>query len=115
MALIFPKTADKYVRLGAAVVGLLVLGGAGLAGYLTLPTTVEPGYTPVQPVPYSHKLHAGNLGMDCPYCHSTVNKAAYRRDSGNRSLHELPRARENPKPAAAKVREAMPPASRSLG
>ncbi len=77
MALIFPKTADKYVRLGAAVVGLLVLGGAGLAGYLTLPTTVEPGYTPVQPVPYSHKLHAGNLGMDCFYCHSTVNKAAF--------------------------------------
>jgi menaquinone reductase, multiheme cytochrome c subunit len=77
MALIFPKTADKYVRLGAGVLGLLVLGGVGLAGYLTLPTTVEVGYTPVQPVPYSHKLHAGNLGMDCTYCHTTVTKAAF--------------------------------------
>ena len=77
MALILPKTADKYVRLGAAVIGLVVVGGAGLAGYLTLPTVVEPGYAPKQPVPYSHKLHAGNLGMDCLYCHYTVNKAAY--------------------------------------
>jgi hypothetical protein len=77
MALIFPKAADKYVRLGGAVLGLLALGGAGLAGYLTLPTTVETGYTPTQPVPYSHKLHAGNLGLDCTYCHSTVTQAAF--------------------------------------
>lgn len=26
----------------------------------------------MQPVPYSHKLHAGDLGIDCRYCHSTV-------------------------------------------
>ncbi|MGE5648189.1 MAG: cytochrome c3 family protein [Acidobacteriota bacterium] len=35
------------------------------------------GYEPVQPVPYSHKLHAGNLGMDCRYCHSTVETSNY--------------------------------------
>ena len=47
MALIFPKSADKYVRIGAAVLGLLApWRRIGLAGYLTLPTTVEPGYTP---------------------------------------------------------------------
>ncbi len=34
------------------------------------------GYSPVQPVPYSHKLHAGNLGMDCRYCHSAVEVSA---------------------------------------
>jgi len=28
-------------------------------------------------VPYSHKLHAGQLGLDCFYCHFTVYKAAY--------------------------------------
>ena len=26
---------------------------------------------------YSHKLHAGDMGMDCRYCHSTVEKAAF--------------------------------------
>jgi hypothetical protein len=27
-------------------------------------------------VPYSHKLHAGDLGMDCRYCHTSVETAA---------------------------------------
>lgn len=27
------------------------------------------GYEPVQPLPYSHRLHAGELGIDCRYCH----------------------------------------------
>ena len=38
---------------------------------------IDTGYQPVQPVPYSHKLHAGQLGLDCYYCHSTVYKAAF--------------------------------------
>jgi len=34
------------------------------------------GYQPVQPVPYSHALHVGQLGIDCRYCHNTVEVAA---------------------------------------
>ncbi len=33
------------------------------------------GYRPVQPVPYSHKLHAGDLGIDCRYCHYDVERS----------------------------------------
>jgi hypothetical protein len=33
------------------------------------------GYRPVQPIPYSHALHAGELGIDCLYCHATVERA----------------------------------------
>jgi hypothetical protein len=29
----------------------------------------------VQPVPYSHAIHAGQLGIDCRYCHSNVEKS----------------------------------------
>jgi NAD-dependent SIR2 family protein deacetylase len=29
-----------------------------------------------QPVPYSHALHVGGLGMDCRYCHATVEKSS---------------------------------------
>ncbi|MEW5853021.1 MAG: cytochrome c3 family protein [Myxococcota bacterium] len=36
---------------------------------------VEVGYQPAQPVEFSHKLHAGDLGMDCRYCHNTVERA----------------------------------------
>ena len=62
-----------------------VLAGAGVAGgafYAILivtfgfsPKTTDVGYQPVQPVPFSHALHAGELGMDCRYCHTTVERA----------------------------------------
>lgn len=32
-------------------------------------------YKPEQPIAYSHKLHAGDLGIDCKYCHSSVTKS----------------------------------------
>ncbi|MEZ4606092.1 MAG: cytochrome c3 family protein [Deinococcales bacterium] len=34
------------------------------------------GVPVAQPVPFSHKLHAGELGLDCRYCHSSVEVAA---------------------------------------
>ncbi len=33
------------------------------------------GYSPVQPIAYSHKIHAGELKIDCRYCHSDVEKS----------------------------------------
>ncbi len=40
--------------------------------YYFSPRYTDVGYAPEQPVPYSHKLHAGLLGFDCRYCHHTV-------------------------------------------
>lgn len=60
---------------------LLGIGGATyvpvLVTYGFSPTTWAVGYMPTQPVPFSHALHAGELGMDCLYCHTTVDKAAF--------------------------------------
>lgn len=33
---------------------------------------VQQGYAPTQPINFSHKLHAGDMAIDCKYCHSTV-------------------------------------------
>jgi hypothetical protein len=30
-----------------------------------------------QPVPFSHRHHAGGLGLDCRYCHTTVERSSY--------------------------------------
>lgn len=69
---IFPPWFDLLVK---------VLGPVGAIGglhalavvYLGFsPLTIDVGYEPKQPVPYSHRLHAGELGMDCRYCHNTV-------------------------------------------
>jgi hypothetical protein len=35
------------------------------------------GYAPDQPVAYSHKLHAGLLGLDCRYCHQNVERSPH--------------------------------------
>jgi hypothetical protein len=60
------------VGLGAGalyVVALLYYGGS--------PETWRVGYSPKQPVAFSHRLHAGELGMDCRYCHNSVENAAF--------------------------------------
>lgn len=77
MELKFSKKSDRILRTVGLVIALSAIGGASTLYYATLPTTLEPGYQPKQPVPYSHKLHAGNMGMDCTYCHTSVLKAAY--------------------------------------
>ena len=44
--------------------------------YWFSPSYTDVGYQPLQPVPFSHALHAGELGLDCRYCHSSVEKGA---------------------------------------
>jgi menaquinone reductase, multiheme cytochrome c subunit len=77
MGPIFGKTFDKTLRLTVGIIGVVLFCGGGIIGYLALPQHIEIGYQPKQPVPYSHKLHAGNLGMDCRYCHFTVERSSY--------------------------------------
>jgi menaquinone reductase, multiheme cytochrome c subunit len=74
---VFPKWANYL--LPAIVLG--VLGGMfyvpTVVGLGASPKTTAVGYAPIQPVPYSHALHAGKLGIDCRYCHTTVEKANF--------------------------------------
>jgi hypothetical protein len=45
--------------------------------YWFSPKHTDVGYAPTQPVAYSHKQHAGDLGIDCRYCHNTAEVASY--------------------------------------
>jgi len=58
---------------GVVVLVVLVVGGIW---YYFSPWYTDVGFRPVQPVPYSHKLHAGDLGIDCRYCHTGVERSA---------------------------------------
>ena len=62
---------------GAHGAGERVFGGLAVAGvwYFFSPQYTDVGYQPVQPVPFDHSLHAGQLGMDCRYCHASVEKS----------------------------------------
>ncbi len=33
---------------------------------------VDQNYEPIQPIHYSHRIHAGDNGIDCKYCHSSA-------------------------------------------
>src|SRR3974377_418462 len=48
-----------------------------VVGFGFSPKTTDIGYQPVQPIPFSHAMHVGDLGMDCRYCHNTVERAAF--------------------------------------
>jgi len=74
---IFPKSLDFLIRATGAFLGFSILTGVAAYTYFTLPVVLDTGYRPEQPVPYSHKLHAGNMGMDCYYCHTTVTKSGF--------------------------------------
>jgi hypothetical protein len=59
-------------------VALLLLGGGVTFGvwYYFSPWHTQVGYRPEQPVHYSHRLHVGQLGIDCRYCHVGVEVGA---------------------------------------
>jgi hypothetical protein len=72
---IFPKSLN-YLPLIAA---LNVAIGGGVVTFVFVyyfsPDNLQVGYAPVQPVPFSHRQHAGQLGMDCRYCHANVERS----------------------------------------
>jgi NAD-dependent SIR2 family protein deacetylase len=77
LTVLFPKWTNKlpaFVALVAAAGGLFVVF---VVYYWFSPRHTDVGYQPYQPINYSHKLHAGMLGMDCRYCHRMVEEGPH--------------------------------------
>ncbi len=73
---VFPKWTNQMRELSAALaLGGLVYAVVLITGVFS-PENSAIGYAPVQPVPYSHAVHAGDLGIDCRYCHTSVETSA---------------------------------------
>ncbi|MDA0379117.1 MAG: cytochrome c3 family protein [Bacteroidetes bacterium] len=77
MPQIFPRKANVLPHLTLA--GSLAGGVFAILiiWYYFSPEYTDVGYAPEQPVQYSHRLHAGQLGLDCQYCHTNVKDAAH--------------------------------------
>ena len=76
MPAIFPRWTNAIPVVLGLVAPILGAGAIFTVWYWFSPLYTDVGYQPVQPVPYSHKLHAGEMGIDCRYCHNTVEYAA---------------------------------------
>jgi hypothetical protein len=74
---VFPRWANKTRVLAGVILGGAPIYLTFLIWYGASPRTTDVGYQPKQPVPYSHALHAGQLGIDCRYCHNTVEQGAH--------------------------------------
>jgi hypothetical protein len=76
LAQIFPQSANKLPLVLGLAGALLPAVAVGGVWYYFSPRFTDVGYQPVQPVPYSHKLHAGDMQIDCRYCHASVERSA---------------------------------------
>lgn len=74
MSQIFPRSANNIARVSILVVILLIGAAVGFA--ILSPQSYYPTVRN-QPVPFSHQQHVGNLGIDCRYCHTTVETSAF--------------------------------------
>jgi hypothetical protein len=72
-----PAWLDRLRPLAAMLLVIAPVYAVGMLYYAGSPRTTDVGYSPSQPVEYSHALHAGELGLDCRYCHTTVETAAF--------------------------------------
>ena len=74
---VFPRWANAVTLLVLLCLAVVPLYAMVLIPYALDPVTLNVGYQPVQPVAYSHALHVGQLGLDCRYCHNTVEQGDF--------------------------------------
>ncbi|MBN1344776.1 MAG: cytochrome c3 family protein [Phycisphaerae bacterium] len=74
---VFPKWSNLAVKAAPPLLGAAATYAVAVFALAASPQTTDVGYQPDQPVPYSHRLHAGELGIDCRYCHNTVEIATH--------------------------------------
>src|SRR6266403_985315 len=78
MAQFFPPSANAYARTSLAIL-IVVAAALGLTGYelQSSPWVTREGVRPEQPVPFSHQHHVSGLGIDCRYCHTSVEDSGF--------------------------------------
>jgi len=86
------KAFAKNQFLVLVSVVIILLSSAYFAYGYMLQVGVDQGYMPIQPIHYSHKIHAGANQIECQYCHSSAKKSKH---SGIPSLNVCMNCHEN--------------------
>ena len=78
MAQIFHRSTNTLARASILATLLLVAGVLYTALEMTRsPYTTYAGVAKAQPVPFSHQHHVAGLGIDCRYCHTSVETSGF--------------------------------------
>ena len=78
MAQLFHRSANSLAKVSIA--GLVIVAGAILIAAYSLDRgsyTTDVAVVQQQPVPFSHKHHVTDDGIDCRYCHTSVETSAF--------------------------------------
>src|SRR5512135_1070184 len=78
MAQVFHRSANTLAR--ASIIATLMVVAGGIWTSLEMirsPYTTYAGVAKAQPVPFSHKHHVAGLGIDCRYCHTSVENSSF--------------------------------------
>ncbi len=70
----FTRAFDRRIYITLAVLLAAGVIFTSFAVYVNWPSHRERGYMPSQPIEYSHKTHAGDLKIECLYCHTNAGK-----------------------------------------
>ena len=78
MAQVFGKGSNSVARVSLVVIFLGFFGFWGIVyAIYRSPYTTEQSVPLAQPVPFSHQHHAAGLGLDCRYCHTSVEDSSF--------------------------------------
>ena len=78
MAQVFDRSSNALARASLVLTGVIVIAlGVGLNSLQRSPWVTRQGQRPDQPVPFSHKHHVEGLGLQCQYCHTSVERSSY--------------------------------------
>jgi hypothetical protein len=78
MAPIFPPRSNTLARLSILAVLILIAAiSAFFVWWVHSSTFNKVGVAVPQPVPYPHSVHVSALGLNCRYCHDSVDKSAF--------------------------------------
>lgn len=67
-----PRSTVRTIVLAIGLIMVLVSLATRLSA-MRVPGNHQ-GYSPTQPIAYSHRMHAGELGIDCQYCHTGAQR-----------------------------------------
>lgn len=74
---VFGPRANLFVTAALIVVGCVaVIVPLGIWIVPVMGYNDQQRFAPVQPVPFSHKHHVSGLGIDCRYCHTSVDQSS---------------------------------------
>ena len=70
---VYFKSDNGFLKIVATIILLFNLAYFGFSALMNI--GVDEGYQPVQPIAFSHKIHAGDNKIDCQYCHSSAKNS----------------------------------------